>query len=300
MKLTGLHLLLTYQCNLECDHCFVWGSPHQVGMMTRENIQNILTQAKEINTIKWIYFEGGEPFLYYTILLRGVLDATQLNFKVGIVTNAYWAGSPEEAHDFLKPFMGRIQDFSISSDLYHGKEKISKQAEYANETAEKLGISSGIISIAQPEETNSISVVGQLPNGESKVMYRGRAAEKLTKRANKYPWTDFNFCPHENLQDPGRVHIDSYGNLHICQGITIGNMFDTSLKKICEIFNPDSHPIISRLIKGGPVELVRYYNLNHEDTYADACHLCYEARKLLREKFPEILKPDQMYGVSKK
>ena len=31
MKLTGLHLLLTYQCVLECDHCFVWGSPWQKG-----------------------------------------------------------------------------------------------------------------------------------------------------------------------------------------------------------------------------------------------------------------------------
>jgi len=29
MKLSSLHVLLTYQCNYECDHCFVWGSPRQ-------------------------------------------------------------------------------------------------------------------------------------------------------------------------------------------------------------------------------------------------------------------------------
>ena len=34
LKLNGLHLLLTYQCTFECDHCFVWGSPWQTGTMT--------------------------------------------------------------------------------------------------------------------------------------------------------------------------------------------------------------------------------------------------------------------------
>lgn len=38
MTLRGLHLLLTYQCNLECDHCFVWGSPWQAGTMTLQGI----------------------------------------------------------------------------------------------------------------------------------------------------------------------------------------------------------------------------------------------------------------------
>jgi hypothetical protein len=35
----------------------------------------------------------------------------------------------------------------------------------------------------------------------------------------------------------------------------------------------------------------------HAASYADACHLCYEARRSLRERFPEVLLPDQMYGV---
>ena len=71
MKLSGLHLLLTYQCNLECDHCFVWGSPWQSGTMTLHIIQEILKQGKDLGTVKWIYFEGGEPFLYYAVLVRG-------------------------------------------------------------------------------------------------------------------------------------------------------------------------------------------------------------------------------------
>jgi len=29
----------------------------------------------------------------------------------------------------------------------------------------------------------------------------------------------------------------------------------------------------------------------------DACHLCYRAREFLRPHFPELLGPDEMYGV---
>ena len=72
MKLNGLHLLLTYQCTFECDHCFAWGSPWQSGTMTLENIRRILHQAHEMDSVEWIYFEGGEPFLYYAVLVKGV------------------------------------------------------------------------------------------------------------------------------------------------------------------------------------------------------------------------------------
>ncbi|MFQ6004291.1 MAG: hypothetical protein ACE5OQ_02215, partial [Woeseia sp.] len=36
--LSGLHLLLTYACNYQCDHCFVWGGPWQSGTMTLATI----------------------------------------------------------------------------------------------------------------------------------------------------------------------------------------------------------------------------------------------------------------------
>ncbi len=297
MKLTGLHLLLTYQCNLECDHCFVWGSPWQSGTMTLQNVREILKQARDLKTVRWIYFEGGEPFLYYATLVRGVQEAAKMGFRVGIVTNSYWATSLEDALEWLKPLAGLVQDLAVSSDLFHWSEKLSEQAKNARAAADKLGIPIGVISIAQPEATNAAYTMGKLPAGESGVMYRGRAAEKLAGRATQQPWTKFTECPHEDLREPGRVHVDPLGNLHICQGISLGNLFRMSLKEICETYNPDEHPIAGALLEGGPTELVRWYGLPHKKSYADACHLCYEARSALRGRFPEILKPDQMYGV---
>jgi len=297
MKLSGLHLLLTYQCNFECDHCFVWGSPSQSGTMTLRDIRHMLQQAKQLGTVKWIYFEGGEPFLYYPVLLKGVEEAAHLGFQVGIVTNTYWATEVNDALEWLRPFAGLIQDLSVSSDLYHWSEKLSRQTKNACEAAEKLNIPMGVICIAQPEVPDTASAVGKLPAGESTVMYRGRAAKKLAAQATRHSWEQFTECPYEELREPGRVHVDPFGNLHICHGISLGNVFRTPLAEICETYHADSHPIAGPLLEGGPTQLVQHYGLPHEEKYADACHLCDEARRALRERFPEILIPDQMYGV---
>jgi len=297
MKLSGLHLLLSYRCDRECDHCFVWGSPKQSGTMTLETIRQVLKQAKDLGTVEWIYFEGGEPFLYYAVLLKGVQEANRQGFRVGIVTNGYWAIGEEDALEALRPFSGLVQDLTLSSDLYHASERESLQVKYASAAAKKLGLPIGTISVAQPEETKAPAGEGQLPPGESGVMYRGRAVEKLASKAAQQPWEGFNECPHEDLREPGRVHLDPFGEVHICQGISLGNVFQKSLREICEAYDPERHPITGPLHKGGPAELVRRYVLPHGEGYADACHLCYEARLALRERFPETLRPNQMYGV---
>jgi MoaA/NifB/PqqE/SkfB family radical SAM enzyme len=297
LQLSGLHLLLTYQCTFECDHCFVWGSPWQSGTLTLENIRHIVREAQDLGTITSMYFEGGEPFLYYATLLAGVRLAKDAGFEVGIVSNSYWATSVDDAIEWLRPFAGVINDLSVSSDEYHYDEKLSRQARHARAAADRLRIPIGVISIAPPAAGDAAPAVGQLPESESGVMYRGRAAQKLSAQARHFPWSQFTTCPYEDLRDPGRVHVDPLGNLHLCQGIVIGNLFQTPLKEICERYDPDLHPIAGPLLRGGPLELVKRHGVSHRDTYADACQLCYEARDDLRDRFPEILTPDQVYGV---
>ena len=296
MKLEGLHILLTYQCTCECDHCFVWGSPWQTGTLTYEQIEQILLQAKE-SGVESIYFEGGEPFLYYAVLVQAVRKAANMGFSVGIVTNAYWANSVADAEEWLRPFAGRLADFTVSSDLFHCSESMGERPQNALVAAKWLNIPTGLISIAQPAE-DAEETHGQIEDGGA-VMYRGRAVERLGEKATPHPWERFDSCPHEDLREPGRSHLDPLGNLHICQGIVIGNLFEKPLKQICEEYDVETHPICGPLLEGGPAALVTEYNLPHDSYYADACHLCYEARTTLRPRFTKLLTPDQMYGVMK-
>lgn len=296
MRLTGLHFLLTYQCNYSCDHCFVWGDPRQGGTMTLKDIRNILVQAGEIPSMRDIYFEGGEPFLYYPVMLRGIELAVERGYSAGVVTNAYWATDTGDAEEWLRPLAGLVKDLSVSSDLYHESDPTGSKARFAVEAAGKLGVPCGVIGIAQPEENDGGDPSGRLPRGKSSVMYKGRAAAKLADRAVRRPGREFVECPYEDLEEPGRVHVDPFGNLHICQGISIGNLFRTPLADICGSYEVGRHPVTGPLHRGGPVELYRTCDLPQGGTYADACHMCYEARVKLRSRFPDILTPDQMYG----
>jgi len=127
-------------------------------------------------------------------------------------------------------------------------------------------------------------------------MYRGRAASMLLEDAPKRLWTEFTKCPHENLANPSRVHVDPFGYVHVCQGISIGNIWQHPLPEIIQSYDPSSNPIIGPLLEAGPVALVKKFDLHHEEIYADACHLCYAARLALKARFPESLTPGQMYG----
>jgi MoaA/NifB/PqqE/SkfB family radical SAM enzyme len=297
MKLSGLHILLTYQCIYECEHCFVWGGPNQRGVLTIEQVELILDQAKEAGVTS-IYFEGGEPFLYYAVLVKGVRLAAEMGFEVGIVSNAYWAVTIADALEWLQPFAGRIADLTVSSDLYHCEKVLGEKPQNALAAAKWMNIPTGMISIGQPE-SDADQTHGQIVD-QGAVMFRGRAAIALAPRtppALRHAWDGFTECPHEDLREPGRIHVDPLGNLHLCQGVVIGNLFEKSLKDICAGYEPDTHPICGLLLEGGPAALVSEYNVLHEETYADACHLCYQARLALRERFPQYLCPDQMYGV---
>lgn len=287
MHLTGIHFMLTWQCNYECDHCFVWGSPRQSGTWRLADLRSVLEQAEELGTVDSIYFEGGEPFLYYPLLVAAVWEAAGRGFDVGLVTNAYWATGLEEAFMWLKPMAGAVDDLSVSSDFYHVDEEFHRQAHTAILAAAELDIPTGLIRVAQPRSQ---------ANRESELMYRGRAAVRLAPAADQHPWETFDACRYEDLREPGRLHVDPLGNLFVCQGISIGNVLQQPLAEILAAYRPDIHPIAGPLLHGGPAELARRYDVPTQAAYADACHLCYSTRLALRERFPEILAPDGMYG----
>ena len=289
MSLQGVHLLLTYRCEHECDHCFVWGSPWATGTMTLGLIREILAGARRMGTIKTVYFEGGEPFLFYPLLAEGMMLAARAGFDTGIVTNAYWAIGDEEAEAALRPLgaLGLV-DLSLSTDLFHGEEAETPEYRYARNAALRLGLPVGALSVSQP--------CVEQPATAGPIRYRGRAAEKLVSGMPVQPWETLRECPHEELADPGRVHIDPLGNVHLCQGLLLGNVHARPLDALFATYDPAVHPIVGPLLEGGPAGLVRRYDLPHVEGYVEECHLCYRAREALRAQFPEVLGPGQVYG----
>lgn len=297
--LTGIHFLLTYKCIFECDHCFVYSSPNAEGTFTFDQFNETLIEADKIGTIEWIYLEGGEPFLYYPLLIDCVKAAVSRGFKIGIVTNAYFATSIGDAERWLMPLKElNIDDLSISDDKLHSGESINTPASIAIKASKNLGIKVNSISIEGPKlkPCEVLRSKGEPITGGD-VMFRGRAADKLAKDFPGISAEEFNECRFEELEDPERVHVDSFGNIQVCQGISIGNMRQKPLSEIVEKYDAKTHPVVKYILKGGPALLAEHHQTKQSEQYVDACHLCYETRKQLIGYFPSCLAPKQVYGM---
>jgi MoaA/NifB/PqqE/SkfB family radical SAM enzyme len=268
------------------------------GTFTFKQISEILDEARKLKSVNYVSIEGGEPFLYYPIMVKAIKESVKRGFHVEVLTNCYWATCKEDAIDWLLPMAeaGNVE-LTLSSDLYHGDEWITDNVRNVVEASKALNLKAGIIAVTCPyAKTPCPTEVDGIKVDSWELMYRGRACTKLADKTNKKYWREFTKCPYEDFPNQERVHIDPFGYVHVCQGITIGNAWHKAFSKIIEEYNPYANPILEPLIHGGPVALVEKYNLPHEDSYADACHLCYEARQMLRNEYPNILAPKQIYG----
>lgn len=294
--LTGLHFLLTYKCIYECDHCFLYCGPRSQGTFTLDQIEEALAQGVAAG-VDHIFVEGGEPFLYYPVMLETLRMARARGLEAGIVTNGYWATSERDAIAWLKPIVeSGVMSFSVSDDAFHSENPDESPAKTAAAAAAELGLPAGVICIEaptvdpNPERGDDGAVIG------GDVLFKGRAVDTLIADLPRKAWTCFDSCPHEELEKPTRVHLDPFGNVFVCQGISIGSIWRTPLKEIMESYRPHEHPVVGPLLEGGPAALAKKYGVPDGDTYVDHCHLCYLARKQVLDQLPDHLCPRGVYG----
>lgn len=285
--LTGLHVLLTYRCTLECDHCFVHGGPQARGTFTFDRVRALLEQAADVPSIEWIWFEGGEPFLYHPLLVASVREARECGFRVGVVSNGFWAECEEDAELWLRPLLAAgIDRLSLSDDALHHGDLDPSPARLAVAAAQRLGIAVDRICTPQPGEGDGLTL-------------RGRAAERLAHELPMRSWMSYGCCDDEELAEPSRVHVDVWGHVQPCPGISMGSVWERPLRAVIESWNAATHPVCGPLLDGGPAELAARHGLQpRPQGYASACHLCYDLRSRLRERFPNHLAPQQAYGIT--
>ena len=242
--ITGIHILLTLKCTNECDHCFLHCGPRREATFTLGQLRTLVAQIRQLGTVDTVYFEGGEPFVFYPLLLEGLHMVRDAGFDAGIVTNGYWATSIEDAPYWLRPIRDLgVTDFSVSDDEFHRLEENDPKPGFARQAAQQLGIPTATICIEPP------SVAGQAADSArgkpvigGGVLFKGRAAEKLTTGLPVRPNKEFTTCPHEDLVNPERVHVDAYGNVHLCQGLSIGNIWEKPLSDLVAGYDARKHP----------------------------------------------------------
>jgi hypothetical protein len=280
-SLSAIHFLISYGCSAECDHCFAWGTPRREAGITCEQVDEFLGQIVSLGTVRSVCGEGGESFTKYPVLLHLMRRGSALGLGVSALTNAFWVTSRTEVEARLRELMAAgLSSLGVSTDQWHRQHVPVARIDLLLEICAAVGLQ------ASRMETT--------PEG---VMFRGRAAERLAPGRPTKPAEELATCPHEQLGAPSRIHLDCYGRLHLCQGLNIG---PGGPAEAVGGYDPSTHPIVRLLLDGGPYALGRFATSRGFEMaagYVDACHLCYRAREFLRPHFPELLGPDEMYGV---
>ena len=297
MALDGIHFLVTYRCTYTCDHCFVWSSPDVEATMTPAQLRDAIDQAAASGQIEMVYFEGGEPTLVYPVVLEAARHAREKGLEWGLVSNCYWATSVEDAKVWLRPFKELdISDLSLSSYAYFVEDADETRLRNAVVAAEELGLPMAVLEVGAPA---CLDIPGLCLGDVGEVMHKGRAAVELAPARAERPPDTLVTCPFEDFAEPGRAHLGADGELQICQGISAGNVWRDGLSAIIERYDPTARPVMREILAGGPWALAQACgHVPQREAYADECHLCYEVRCALRERFPEVLAPAQCYGVT--
>jgi hypothetical protein len=248
--------------------------------MAPEQVDEFLDQAVSLGTVTDVCADGGEPFLDYDLLLHFLRAAAERSLATGALTNASWVESRDHAERCVSEVKAAgLTNLGISTDQWHRQSVPVERVDTLLEVCAALDL---------PAARMEAALDG--------VMFRGRAADKLAGLVPSRSPEELTACPHEELRSPARVHLDCYGLLHLCQGLCVGAGPPAAA---WSGYDPRAHPIISLLLEGGPHALGLFAarrGFELLDGYADACHLCYRAREFLREAFPDLLGPDEMYG----
>ena len=113
-------ILTTNNCTAACSHCCMHSSPDRRETLSREQLLTIIDALFEETAIELVVFAGGEPLLLGDDLLAAIARVKEKGALTRIVTNGFWARTPEAAHETLRSLRDAgLDEVNISTDDYH-------------------------------------------------------------------------------------------------------------------------------------------------------------------------------------
>jgi hypothetical protein len=283
--------------------------------MEESEIVDAFEMVNRFGKLEAVKILGGEPTLYLERLIRTVeLARAHGAFYVILITSGWWGKEPARAaHLATSLVRAGLSLLVISTDSFHAPyvplQYVRGAIRAAADTNLQACIAMDIIESVDannPYDRQTRELLRQLqdvslPFTGSKVALLGRAAELLSQFSPQSDTPFPNSCqpPYAgSFENPSGIAIDPLGYVTLCHGIAIGNTRTKPLATILGEYRLEDHPILSTISKDGPLGLLKL--LGPEEAlpakgYAHACHLCYDLRSRLRDRYPEYLAPGNCY-----
>ncbi|MBU1535965.1 4Fe-4S cluster-binding domain-containing protein [Myxococcota bacterium] len=286
-------ILLTRRCLYSCTHCNTFSSSSETQTFSHIRLIRTLHYLSRIKSIRTVIFSGGEPFLHYPLLKSGVFEAATLGLTPMVWTSGYFIQTREDIIQSLRPLTDvGLKGCILSADLFHQNPWLSENEELIRTELEARGCELFMSSFQMKEpaspptlaRSGDLLLRGTLP-------FMGRAADHIPEDMSLWEPDDLDVCPHLNLSDPTYLYLDPGGNLHLCPGIILHNIFMGHIRQYFRDFDSEKHPVIGPLLRGGPPQLAKAFNIPISGGFADQCHLCFHVRRQAAAVHPHLFPP---------
>jgi radical SAM protein with 4Fe4S-binding SPASM domain len=279
IPLFRLGLIVTYRCNVECRHCFFRSGPGRDEVMSLDLGMRAIDGAVELGA-EWVSLTGGESFLERELLERLVEYASGKGLMTEVVSNGYWAETPEVAETILKPLRELGLDvLNLSIDDFHQEYIPMLSVRNAYQAALGLGLKVVIMTTtAKNSKITAETIPGLLKDDKIQILGAPRIRDPNALLIET-PITPVgraeNIAEHEYtlitsvkcgevLRDIG---IGPEGDVYPCCGplaskIVLGNIKESALRSILEKAWKD--PVFTSIREGASISGI----------YTSKCHAC--------------------------
>lgn len=290
-----LAFTLTERCNLRCRHCLAaveGGSAEGRGAQLDMPLGHLLRwidEAAASQKVRTISFTGGEPFLAYETLVAALSRASWQGLGVTVLTNAYWASTPERARSRLAP-LRTLKTLKISTDEFHQEFVPVAQVRNAVQAATEMGIKIQIkFCYRQDGVRERKRLQEQLGGLVCSEQIHAEPVYRLGRAARELPSGQFIDC---DLQQPCTVAnvpiVQPNGSVYACCGATfqgdnalfLGNLYHQSVPEVLDASEDNATLHFLRL--WGPMALSQLYDnecgakaTQLELDTTSMCSLCY-------------------------
>ena len=277
------------RCNMRCAHCVAAGAVPDYKKMELSQAKEIIRDMAAVD-VTGISFTAGEPFLYFSDLLELIALCRELNIYTRIVTNSYWANTPETAQHMLSMLkQSGLSQLRLSSSRWHQEHVPSRNVLNAAQGCMQTGIDyfvSFVTDFAEEDDAHEQFLRDHgLKFFPEPIIYAGRA-DSLSR---KELFTDYqeNRCAMNPYLAPDLnmyACCDAGSHFDTTNVFLLGNLQDYSVEQL--FMRSETHPLYNCIRTLGISAIASFSGLKASEivTYRK-CELC----KMLFDT-PETLK----------
>lgn len=307
MNLNRIEFLVTLECSGKCKHCSIAGKLHTAAQkhIDAEKAVEVIAKLSKLFSIQSVMTFGGEPLLYHDATSQIHSMAQNCGIpKRQLITNGYFNKDKAKISEVAnKLYNAGVNSLLLSVDYFH-QETIPLEfvALFAKEVL-RVGIEdfklhpSWVVSqnLDNPYNARTHEIIAELsqlnipcstgniisPAGNAAIFLK----EYFDKTKISFPRTCADMPYSEPLDNIQTISIDPDGNVAVCSGFSIGNIYNEDIEAIISRYNPYEHEHMRIILQDGIDGFIGYaknygININKSD-YFSICDICVDIRKKL-------------------